>query len=156
MPFLVISLQYFVSNKLSKENIFRSFCLGIMMFFIGVIGFWTAGKSVLLWVVSMFFFTFGEIIVIPLEYMFIDHIAPENLKGSYYGIHNLRFIGGALSPIVAGFLLNYATPSSLFFTLCTATLLSLFFYFIGYNYEKNAKKAKRVSIGECNERIPTT
>ncbi|MBC8946580.1 transporter [Xenorhabdus indica] len=140
--FLVISLQYFVSKKLPKENIFCGFSLGIMMFFIGIIGFWIAGESVLLWVVSMVFFTFGEIIVIPLEYMFIDHIAPENLKGSYYGIQNLRFIGGALSPIVAGFLLSYATPSSLFFTLCAATLLSLFFYFIGYNYAKNARKQK--------------
>lgn len=51
----------------------------------------------------MLVFTTGEIIVIPAEYMFIDLIAPEHLRGVYYGAQNLSNLGAALGPVMVGF-----------------------------------------------------
>ena len=40
--------------------------------------------------------------VVPAEYLYIDAIAPEHLRGSYYGAQNLAQAGGAISPVLAG------------------------------------------------------
>ncbi|MDX8000174.1 MFS transporter [Xenorhabdus sp. Reich] len=129
---LVILLQYVISKDFHKKNTLRNLFLGALMFIIGIIGFWVADKSILIWIISMVFFTLGEIMVIPTEYMIIDRIAPENLRGGYYGVQNLRYLGGAFSPIMAGFILSYATPIVLFITLIIAIFISLFFYFMGH------------------------
>jgi hypothetical protein len=38
--------------------------------------------------------------------MFIDLIAPEHLRGVYYGAQNLSNIGVALGPVIAGIALG--------------------------------------------------
>jgi len=75
------------------------------------------------WCVTMFIFTLGEMIIYPAEYLFIDTIAPEPLRGSYYGAQNLAAFGGALSPVICGYLLINSTPSSMFYVLSCLTAM---------------------------------
>lgn len=84
----------------------------------------------------MAIFSLGEIIVIPVEYMFIDFIAPANLKGSYYGVQNLGQLGGAVNPVLCGFLLAYAAPHMMFYMLIIAAILGLMFFYRGYQLAK--------------------
>jgi len=90
---LVIGLQYAIGRRISQRHLSRWLALGLGLFLLGVAGFGLA-TSLPLWVLSMVVFTLGEIIVFPAEYMFIDLIAPEHLRGLYYGAQNLSNLGG--------------------------------------------------------------
>ncbi|MFC0229318.1 MFS transporter [Serratia aquatilis] len=129
---IVIALQYLFSRGMRQDNLLRWLILGTLFFVLGLIGFLLAGQSIWLWVLAMAIFSLGEIIVIPVEYMFIDFIAPAHLKGSYYGVQSLSNLGGAINPIMCGFLLSYAAPSLMFVVLIAAALLSLLFFFLGH------------------------
>lgn len=128
---MVIALQYLLSRGMRQDNMLRWLAFGTLFFVLGLLGFALAGQSLWLWALAMAVFTLGEIIVIPVEYMFIDFIAPAHLKGSYYGMQNLSNLGGA-NPVLCGLLLSYAAPPLMFAMLIAAALFSLLFFFLGH------------------------
>ncbi len=138
---IVIALQYLLSRSMRQENMLRWLVLGTLFFIVGLLGFMAAGQAVWLWLAAMAVFTLGEIIVIPVEYMFIDFIAPPHLKGSYYGVQNLSALGGAINPVLCGVLLSYAAPPLMFVMLVGAALLSLLFFFLGHRLAEHAAAA---------------
>ncbi|MBO1500812.1 MFS transporter [Serratia proteamaculans] len=143
---IVIALQYLLSRGMRQENMLRWLVLGTLFFILGLIGFSLAGQSLWLWIAAMAIFTLGEIIVIPVEYMFIDFIAPQHLKGSYYGVQNLSALGGAINPVLCGFILSYAAPQMMFLMLIAAALFSLLFFFLGHRLaQKQPRSADIIS-----------
>ncbi|HEJ9095236.1 MFS transporter [Serratia odorifera] len=141
---IVIALQYLLSRGMRQDNILRWLTLGTLFFIIGLLGFLFAGQSLWLWATAMAVFTLGEIIVIPVEYMFIDFIAPGHLKGSYYGVQNLSNLGGAINPVLCGLLLSYAAPALMFVMLIAAALFSLLFFFLGHRLAQRQRLAQEV------------
>ncbi|ATM96538.1 putative multidrug resistance protein [Yersinia frederiksenii] len=142
---IVITLQYLLSRRMNQQNLMRWLVLGTLFFIIGLFGFMAAQDSIPLWMLAMAIFSLGEIIVIPVEYMFIDFIAPANLKGSYYGVQNLGQLGGAANPVLCGFLLAYAAPQMMFYMLIIAALLGLIFFYRGYQLAKKQESAAKCS-----------
>ncbi|WP_145578698.1 MFS transporter [Yersinia alsatica] len=140
---IVITLQYLLSRRMNQQNLMRWLVLGTLFFIIGLFGFMAAQDSIPLWMLAMAIFSLGEIIVIPVEYMFIDFIAPANLKGSYYGVQNLGQLGGAANPVLCGFLLAYAAPQMMFYMLIVAALLGLIFFYRGYQLAKEQESATK-------------
>ncbi len=116
----VILMQYQIGRFLKREQLRYWICLGVVFFIIGLLGF-SRADSMLSWCVAMFIFTLGEMIIYPAEYLFIDTIAPEALRGSYYGAQNLAAFGGAMSPVICGYLLINAAPTSMFYVLSGLT-----------------------------------
>lgn len=88
----VIALQYLIGRRIGRQQLMPWLLAGMALFIAGLLGFAMAG-SVVAWCLAMLVFTLGEIIVIPAEYMFIDLIAPEHLRGVYYGAQNLSTSG---------------------------------------------------------------
>ncbi|MCE9880261.1 MAG: MFS transporter [Hafnia paralvei] len=129
---VVICLQYLLSRNMNNKNLLRWLTAGTLFFCFGLVGFALADRSIPMWMVAMAIFTLGEVIVIPVEYLFIDFIAPPHLKGSYYGVQNLGNLGGAVNPILCGFLLSFAPPTTLFYVLVAVSLLGLGFFWYGY------------------------
>jgi MFS family permease len=128
---VVISLQYFISKWLRERNLLRWIVVGTSLFIIGQLGFALA-KSNIVWHIAMVIFTLGEIIIIPAEYLFIDLIAPEGLKGSYFGMQNIARLGGAFGPIICGFVLNFSpNPSLVFYIFILFILAGTIFYYLG-------------------------
>jgi len=76
-------------------------------------------------------FTVGEIIVFPAEYMFIDRIAPDHLRGMYYGAQNLSNLGAALGPVLCGLVLANLPAHTMFYMLGMFIVAGGVFYFIG-------------------------
>ncbi|WP_145566754.1 MFS transporter [Yersinia aleksiciae] len=143
---IVITLQYLLSRRMNQQNLIRWLMLGTLFFIIGLLGFMVAQDSIPLWMLAMAIFSLGEIIVIPVEYLFIDFIAPANLKGSYYGAQNLGQLGGAVNPVLCGFLLAYAAPQMMFSMLIIAAILGLAFFYRGYLLAKaQATQSHQVS-----------
>ena len=129
---IVIVFQYALSSRMRQATLLRWLFLGTVFFMIGLAGFMLAGSSVLIWVIAMAIFSFGELIVIPAEYMFIDFIAPDNMKGSYYGMQNLSNLGGAINPVLCGFLLSYTAPPVMFIVLIASAAAGLLFFWLGH------------------------
>ncbi len=133
---IVIALQYLLSRRMNQQNLMRWLMIGTLFFIIGLLGFMVAQDSIPLWMLAMTIFSLGEIIVIPAEYLFIDFIAPANLKGSYYGVQNLGQLGGAINPVLCGFLLAYTVPEMMFYMLIIAATLGLVLFYRGYHLAK--------------------
>ena len=127
---MVISLQYSIGKKISHRHLSLWLAAGLSMFMMGLAGF-ALSTSILLWVISMAIFTVGEIIVFPAEYMFIDKIAPDNLRGMYYGAQNLSNLGAALGPVLCGVVLATQPPRYIFYMFALFIVAGGFFYFLG-------------------------
>jgi MFS family permease len=127
---VVIGLQYFVGSKINQNNLFPMLMLGMFFFVVGLLSFCYAQMHYV-WVIGMFIFTLGEIIVVPAEYMFVDYIAPENMRGVYYGAQNLSNLGGALGPLLCGMALVSFAPHGMFYLLYLCVVLASVFYFLG-------------------------
>lgn len=127
---MVISLQYSIGKKISHGHLSLWLAVGLSMFMMGLAGF-ALSTSILLWVISMAIFTVGEIIVFPAEYMFIDKIAPDNLRGMYYGVQNLSSLGAALGPVLCGVVLATQPPHYIFYMLALFIVVGGLFYFLG-------------------------
>ena len=135
---VVIALQYLLSRKIKPEALMSWLVAGSVFFIIGLLGFMAAHHSLPVWIIAVAIFSLGEIITIPVEYMFIDFIAPPHMKGSYYGMQNLANLGGAANPVVTGFLLTYTPPATLFIVLILTTLLSLGLFYRGFYFARSA------------------
>jgi predicted MFS family arabinose efflux permease len=107
------------------------------MFVAGLLGF-SVAASAPAWCLAMLVFTLGEIIVIPAEFMFIDLIAPEHLRGVYYGAQNLSNLGAGLGPILVGLALGHVVPVTVFYLLIGSVLLAAVFYWMGIRRARQA------------------
>lgn len=127
---LVICLQYVIGRRISHRHLSRWLVFGLGMFMLGVIGFGLA-SHVWWWILAMAIFTVGEIVVFPAEYMFIDRIAPDHLRGMYYGAQNLSNLGAALGPVLCGLVLASLPAHYMFYMLAAFIVGGGVFYFIG-------------------------
>lgn len=127
---VVISTQYVIGSKLKEKTLLRWLTWGTGAFVLGLIG---MALSTNAWIIvaAIVVFTIGEVIVVPAEYMFIDAIAPDNLRGSYFGAQNLVHIGVAIGPIICGFLLVHASPAAMFAALIALVIAGWWFYVLG-------------------------
>ncbi|MBS3186497.1 MFS transporter [Pseudomonas sp. PCH44] len=126
----VIVLQYLIGRRIGRQQLMPWLLAGMALFIAGLLGFAMAG-SIVAWCLAMLVFTLGEIIVIPAEYMLIDLIAPEHLRGVYYGAQNLSNLGAALGPVLVGFALGRWWPGVIFYLLVMSVILAGVFYWLG-------------------------
>ncbi len=127
---MVISLQYVIGKRIAQQHLNLWLAGGLGMFIVGLAGFGVS-TSLTLWVVSMALFTVGEIIVFPAEYMFIDLIAPDHLRGVYYGAQNLSNVGAALGPVLCGMVLATQPAHYMFYMLMLFILAGGLLYLLG-------------------------
>ena len=125
----VILLQYQIGRFLKREQLRYWIAGGTSLFILGLIGF-SLADSLVSWCVAMFIFTLGEMIIYPAEFLFVDTLAPEELRGSYYGAQNLAALGGALSPVICGFLLMHTPAPTMFYALSALTATGGFLCFM--------------------------
>lgn len=137
MPYLlmtnaiaVVLLQYPLGKFIKQASLLRWIAIGSLMFVLGLLGFAYATTPAA-WVLAMIIFTIGEVIVVPAEYLFIDAIAPDHLKGSYYGAQNLTMLGSALNPLFCGVLLTHASPRTVFGALIVVVIAGAALYHAG-------------------------
>ncbi|WP_434574170.1 MFS transporter [Pseudomonas sp. Z3-8] len=125
----VILLQYQIGRFLDREKLRYWIAAGTSLFIVGLIGF-SLADDMLSWCVAMFIFTLGEMIIYPAEFLFVDTLAPEELRGSYYGAQNLAALGGALSPVICGYLLLHTPAPTMFYALSALTAMGGFLCFM--------------------------
>lgn len=127
---VVIALQYLLGSRLREKTLLRWLTWGTAAFVVGLVG---LASSAQLWlmVAAVAVFTVGEVIMVPAEYMCIDMIAPDDLRGSYFGAQNLIHLGMAFGPIICGFLLEHAASVVMFYALIAVLAVSWLCYLVG-------------------------
>jgi MFS family permease len=142
----VIGAQYALGSRLKQDNLLKWLTVGIGAFVVGLFAMSLSTNAAII-VIAVVIFSLGEVIVVPAEFTFIDSIAPENLRGSYFGAQNLIHIGIALGPILCGFLLQHFAPAAMFYVLIAVVIVSLWFYIIGCRATAAVREPAKVTIG---------
>lgn len=136
----VIVFQFPLLKLLEDVAPMKKSYMGASLFTLGFIIFAFSTKDAQ-WVVvfAMFIMSLGEVIVFPSLNIIVDRMAPEHLKGSYFGAMALGYYGWALAPILGGWLLhNYGGQIMwLVVSAISASIIPLFFI---------AQTAKRPNI----------
>ena len=126
----VILFQYPISRWAERFKPFTIVVAGSVLFSMGMSGFAFATGWFTL-ILCMVIFTIGETMVIPSEYMLIDHITPDRLRGMYYGAQNLTGVGNFFGPLAGGYLLLHFGGSVMFLGFALLGIMSIFFFWRG-------------------------
>lgn len=126
----VVLTQYFIGKHLRVQRLLVWVSLGLGLYIAGLSGFMQAETSTG-WVIATLIFTLGEVIVIPCEYLFIDSIAPAELRGSYYGVQGLASLGLAINPILCGYLLAHFPAPLMFYVLMGFAICAMLCFYLG-------------------------
>jgi predicted MFS family arabinose efflux permease len=142
---MVISLQYVMGSRIDKKHLLTWLMFGSVAFLVGLL-LLSFSTHLAPWLVATVILTLGEIVIVPAEYMFIDAIAPEHLKGAYFGAQNLICLGMAIGPVVCGVLLRYAHPQVMFYSLMGMILVSMGLYAMGCRHARAQEKRVQVEV----------
>jgi MFS family permease len=129
---LVIILQVPLSLVSEKWPVLRVMILGSVLFAIGFASFGYVTTIIGL-MIAMAVVTIGEIFIFPSTSVFIDQIAPDNRKGTYFGAGQFRSIGNFTGPVLGGWLLQDFGGKLLFSVIGIIILCSIMFYSLGYS-----------------------
>jgi MFS family permease len=103
---------------------------GAILMVAGLIGFsFVNGWAIA--VVSIFLITLGEILIFPANSILIDELAPDHLRGTYFGAGQFRKIGSFAGPIIGGYFLTHLNGQIMFWLVSLITLGSIFFFTLG-------------------------
>ncbi|SHJ15480.1 MFS transporter [Propionispora hippei] len=103
----VVSLQIPITSYcLKRKNPLWLMKIGSFFIAGGLIGMGFSGLSYISYIISQIIFTLGEIFVFSIGGIFIDDIAPENLRGAYFGSLGFQSLGKAIGPVLGGALLQ--------------------------------------------------
>ncbi|MFB6727421.1 MDR family MFS transporter [Bacillus mobilis] len=133
---LVVLFQFPISKwatdkPVGKTMLYGACLFGIGLFFIGWLPKWfgefNANATIIL--ITLLFvyaiYTLGEMIMSPVQMTFVANLAPEHLRGTYMGAASLQWItGGALGPLLGGFLLDQLLGHLLFTILAVGCVVA--------------------------------
>lgn len=144
----VLVLQYPLTNYLKRFDPMFCLRLGSMAFSLALLGFGIS-SNVLFLVLSMIMMTVGEIIVFIMSDVLLDNLAPNHLRGTYFGAMTFQSIGFSVGPLIGGMLLHYFGFNNglyIFGSLSIITLMALPFYLVGQQVMDRKKKEHSIEV----------
>ena len=121
----IIIFQFPLLKLTEKMNPLDRIALGAGLFVLAFAGLALSPPDALsLLGVAIFVLSVGEVIMFPTMAVAIDRMAPDDLKGSYYGAAQIGSFGFATAPLLGGFLLQALGGASLWITMIFLSLLS--------------------------------
>lgn len=88
----------------------------------------------------------GEVILFPTINILIDKMAPNNLKGSYFGIAEFAVLGVAAGPLLGGYLLEHYSSFTYWITMAFLSFIAMILFYIA----KNSKRPEIIPYKEDN------
>jgi MFS family permease len=140
----VVALQIPFTKWASGYSPLTMLTVGVVFYALGNIGFglsfsWTT------FILSMIVFTFGEILTFPAGNLLTDRIAPDGLRGAYYGAQSFSNLGHFLGPWVGGILLSHYNGTVLFLTMAAVAVGAAGFYKMGETVRMSGAMLKTVA-----------
>jgi MFS family permease len=144
----ILVLQYPIIKLMKKFSALTSLKLGSLFISFGVLSFGLSHIIIFL-ILSMILFTVGEILCFIIGDVLIGEIAPENLRGAYFGASGIQFIGQSGGAWIGGILLNIFGSGQgpiIFSILALLTVIAYPFYQLGY---KELKKGEEFMLDKA-------
>lgn len=142
----VVALQHPFTRWMEKRPALTSIIAGNIAYALGDIGYAFATNWAV-FIISMVIFTIGEILTHTASDVFIDRLAPEHMRGTYYGAKSFSNLGAFLGPWLGGILLASYGGSVLFIVCACVSTMSNLFYWMGqrsaYSKDRNTRSAMR-------------
>ncbi|WNQ09789.1 MFS transporter [Paenibacillus aurantius] len=127
---VVIVLQLPLSSWAAKRTPLAAIVTGNVLFALGIVGF-SLSSGAVGFIAAMVVFTLGEILTYPAGNLLVDKLAPEGMRGTYFGAQTFTNIGHFVGPLAGGYLLSHYGGSPLFLTMAAVTLGGSYFYAAG-------------------------
>lgn len=127
---MVVILQLPISHLTEKFKPMQVMVLGAILLAAGL---WSC-SLIMGWITAVFsmvLLTLGEILIFPSNSLVIDQLAPEHLRGTYFGAGQFRKIGNFMGPVIGGYLLSRYHGMVMFWVISLVTLASIFFFQLG-------------------------
>ncbi|MGB8955116.1 MAG: MFS transporter [Tumebacillaceae bacterium] len=117
-----VLLQMPLSHWAQKGTLVRAMVTGVSLFALGYLLFAVAWNWPT-YILAMLVLTLGEILVFPNTSVFIDQLAENGMRGTYFGAFQFRSIGHFIGPFAGGFVLQTIGGHWLY-GLCAAVVIS--------------------------------
>ncbi|MEC2132071.1 MDR family MFS transporter [Brevibacillus centrosporus] len=102
----VVTLQVPLLRFARRFSSMACLQIGTVFFAVSLVGFGVFHSLIPL-ILSMVMFTIGELLCFVMAEMVIQEIAPEHLRGTYFGASGFQFIGQSMGPWFGGVLLTH-------------------------------------------------
>ncbi|CAM3951127.1 MDR family MFS transporter [Mesobacillus zeae] len=142
---MVVLLQMPLSAYSEKFKTMQVMMAGAILLSAGLLCFGFA-KGWIIAIIAVLLVTVGEILIFPSSSMLVDQIAPEELRGTYFGASQFRKIGQFAGPIAGGFLLGEGGALLLFPVIAGITVCSLFFFSRGNKAVSKVEQPTNFSV----------
>jgi MFS family permease len=137
---VVVLMQLPLTRWAEKRTPLQSIIAGNVMYALGDLGYAFAGGWTV-FIISMVIFTFGEVLTHTTSDVYIDRLAPEAMRGTYYGAKSFGNLGQFVGPWMGGMVMTYYSGSVLFVAVAMISLFSSTFYWAGQRaYEQRTGK----------------
>lgn len=127
---VVVLMQMPLTHWAEKKTPLTAIVVGNVMYALGDLGYAFA-SSWIMFIVAMVLFTFGEILTFTSGDVLIDRMAPEGMRGSYYGAKSFSSLGQFIGPAMGGVLLAAYGGTTLFVIVAALSMLSSAFQWAG-------------------------
>lgn len=132
----VVVFQSMIMNMIRNLDISKMIVTGCLILALGFYLMSLSQASLVLITISVIMISMGQVFLFPNFGRFIDLIAPEHLKGFYYGISFLRLLGCAVGTIIGGYFVKYYNGQLLFMLTALVAILAATFQAMCLKYPK--------------------
>jgi len=128
---VIISTQFLLLRLMSNLSLVARIQVGLVLLMCSQI--WLAMNPLTLfwgWIGAIVVMSLAETILFPTMNVHIDRLAPEHLRGAYFGAASFYEFGYAIAPLGGGIILDQLGGSWLFFIAAGLTLIVMYLYSI--------------------------
>ncbi|WP_123043198.1 MDR family MFS transporter [Cohnella candidum] len=126
----VVTLQIPLSRWAERRSPLLAIHVGNALFAAGLLGFGFS-KSWMGLAAAMVVFTLGEILNYPAGSVLLDRLAPEGMRGTYFGAQTFGNLGQFIGPWIGGYLLGAYNGTVMFAVMGVIVLAASVFYGAG-------------------------
>lgn len=126
---VIISMQFVLLKMLASFSLVSRIQIGLAMLAVSQV--WFAVNPLTLfwgWIGAVIIMSLAEAILFPSMNVHIDRLAPNHLRGAYFGAASFYEFGYAIAPLGGGIILDYFGGFWLFLSGAFLTLFVMFLY----------------------------
>jgi MFS family permease len=135
---VIITSQFFLLRLMASLSLIKRIQIGLVLLTCSQI--WLAFNPLLCfwgWICAVVIMSLAEAILFPTMNVHIDRIAPNHLRGAYFGAASFYSFGFALAPFGGGLVLDYLSGQWLFLMSAVLCLFVIYLYSIADKVSRN-------------------
>ena len=128
---VIISTQFLLLKLMANLSLISRIQIGLVLLMCSQI--WLAMNPLTLfwgWIGAIVVMSLAETILFPTMNVHIDRLAPDHLRGAYFGAASFYEFGYAIAPLGGGIILDNLGGPWLFFIAAALTLIVMYLYSI--------------------------